>query len=96
MEMYKVSYGTVSTWTSLPRIEKVEVARKTEKTVVVVNCRGEEFRQHLKSDGIRWFDDLDDAKAFVVADQLDKISKNEKRIEILRENLEKLAEGSGL
>lgn len=102
MEMYRVSYGTRSWWTSVPQIEKREVIKKTEKTVLFKSPRTgyadgeykvvgfEERRESLASDGVRWFDNESEAKAFMIADQEQKLKSAEKRVVCFRENLEKL------
>ena len=100
--MYRVSYGTRSWFTSPPVIEKKDVVKKTAKTVVYKYpikryVGGErkvmgfkENREHLESEGVKWFDDFDEAKAFAIADQERKLSENVVRVENIKENLNKL------
>ena len=102
MYMYRVSYGTRSWWTAIPQVERKEVVKKTAKTVVYKEpvkrykdgeykqVRVIENREHLKSDGIKWFDDFESAKAFAVADQEKKLNESVCRVDVLKGNLEEL------
>lgn len=106
MYMYKVSYGRRSWWSTPPEIDKLEVVKKTAKTVVYKEPKRlrwidgkyegdgdfHERRENLKSDGVKWFDTFEEAKEFALEDQRHKLESNETRVRELKENIKKLQE----
>lgn len=61
----RIMYRVTHDW--LFRIEAFEVERVTEKTVMYVSDTGHPVRNNLRSYDTSWFDDINEARSFLIA-----------------------------
>ena len=88
-EMYRVSYSGFD-----PRISKRKVTKVTAKTVTFVSewvfmgkSESSERRENKFSDGVKWFEEFEAAKKFLMSQITSAMSIHQKRLAIAKDML---------
>ncbi len=74
----------------LNKIEEVEVARETEKSIFIINNHGKEIRESKRSSWKNYFDTWEETKDFIVSNATSEVNQARQHLERCKEKLGRL------